>query len=366
MSRVILHLDMDAFYASVEQRDRPELRGLPVIVGAPPSRRGVVCAASYEARRFGVRSAMPSVTAGRLCPHGIFLPVRMEKYKAESRRVMAILREVAGDAIEQVSIDEAYVDVSARFSLDDPDAALDAAVPLARRVKERVRAERRLTTTVGIAANKLLAKLASDFRKPDGLTVIHERDKAAFLRPLPVRVLHGVGRVTEQALLRLGIRTVGDLQDYRGDLAEAVGSWHAELRRFALGEDHRPLELEDTVRSISSENTFLRDTDDRPTLRRCLREQAGEVAAKLRRRRLAAMTVQVKVRYGDFRTLTRQISLEDPVTEARDLYRLACHLLARERLVTRPLRLLGIGVSGLVDARAFQMLLPLAPPEKTG
>lgn len=358
MFRVVLHLDMDAFFASVEQRDHPEWRGRPVIVGAPPTRRGVVCAASYEARKFGVRSAMPSATAGRLCPGGIFVPPRMDAYRTESRLVMELVRDLAGELVQQVSVDEAYLEVSRRCRADDPDAALDRAVPLAEGIREAIRTRRQLTASVGVAANKLLAKLASDFRKPDGLTVIHERDKVAFLRPLPVRALHGVGPVTERHLAQAGIRTVGDLQDHPGDLRPWVGSWAAELRRFAFGEDDRPLDLDDAVKSISAEETFRVDTDDRPTLRTCLREQAGEIAEKLGRRRLAALTVQVKVRYGDFTTLSRQITVEEPVRTPSELYRLACHLLARERLVHRPLRLLGLGVGGLVDAPDRQLRFP--------
>jgi DNA polymerase IV len=359
MYRVILHLDMDAFYASVEQRDRPELKGQPVIVGSPPTQRGVVCAASYEARRFGVRSAMPSVTAGRLCPRGVFLRPRMEVYVAESREIMAVVAELAGDQIERMSIDEAYVEVSTVCQGDTPDSSLERALPLAREIKAAIVNRRGLTATIGIAPNKLLAKLASDFQKPDGLTLVRESEKRAFLRPLPVRVLFGVGPATAQALAALHLHTVGDLQDHPGDLRAVVGSWGAELKRFAQGEDDRPLELGETVKSISSENTFLRDTDDRPTLRACLREQAAEIAEKLQRRRLAAYTVQVKVRYGDFTTLTRQISVEEPFAAAAEIYRLGCWLLARERLVHRPLRLLGLGVSGLVESAAEQLRLAL-------
>jgi len=359
MFRVIFHLDMDAFYASVEQRDNPALKGKPVIVGSPPTQRGVVAAASYEARKFGVRSAMPSVTAGRLCPKGVFVRPRMEAYKAESRAIMAVVGEFAGELIQQVSIDEAYLDVSAQCQAA-ADASLEAGVPLARAIKEAIRQRRQLTATIGIAPNKLLSKLASDFKKPDGLTVIRESEKIAFLRPLPVRSLHGVGKVTEENLHRVGVHTVGDLQDYAGDLRALVGSWGPELKRFAMGEDDRPLDLSDEVKSISSENTFLRDTDDRPTLRACLQEQADDVARNLAKHRLAAHTVQVKLRYGDFTSLTRQISLEEPITEAKEIYRLGCWLLAREKLVNRPLRLIGLGVSGLVDARVSQLKLPFA------
>lgn len=361
MHRVIFHLDMDAFYASVEQRDNPTLKGKPVIVGSPPTQRGVVAAASYEARKFGVRSAMPSVTAGRLCPKGVFVRPRMEAYKAESREIMTVVGEFAGELIQQVSIDEAYMDVSAKCQGNSADESLELALPLARALKDSIRKRRQLTATIGIAPNKLLAKLASDFQKPDGLTLIRESEKIAFLRPLPVRSLHGVGKVTEENLLHAGIRTVGDLQDYTGDLRALVGSWGPELKRFAMGEDDRPLDLSDEVKSISSENTFLRDTDDRPTLRASLKEQAEDVARSLAKRRLAAHTVQVKLRYGDFTSLTRQISMEEPITEAKEIYRLGCWLLARERLVNRPLRLIGLGVSGLVEARASQLKLPFLP-----
>lgn len=349
---------MDAFYASVEQRDNPALKGKPVIVGSPPTQRGVVCAASYEARKFGVKSAMPSITAGRLCPKGVFLKPRMEAYRAESHAIMAIVQELAGEFIQQVSVDEAYVDVSAQHQADTADASLELALPLAQKIKAAICERRGLTATIGIAPNKLLAKLASDFEKPDGLTLIRNSEKVDFLKPLPVRSLHGVGKVTEENLHRAGIRTVGDLQNHPGDLRALVGSWGPELKRFAFGEDDRPLDFDDEVKSISSENTFLKDTDDRPTLRACLKEQSDDIAKGLAKRRLAARTVQVKVRYGDFTSLTRQISMEEPLTEAKEIYRLGCWLLGREKLVNRPLRLIGLGVSGLVDAQASQLRLP--------
>ncbi len=226
-------------------------------------------------------------------------------------------------------------------------------------IKHAIRTGRDLTATIGIASNKLLAKLASDFQKPDGLTLIHESEKIAFLRPLPARSIHGVGRVTGDALLGAGIATIADLQDYPGDLRALVGSWGPELKRYAFGDDTRPLDLDDEVKSISAENTFERDTADRPALRACLREQADDIAAKLQRNRLGAFTVQVKVRYGDFTTLTRQTSMDEPLNEARDIYRLACWLLGRDRLVNRPLRLLGICVSSLVEDRCRQLPLPL-------
>lgn len=356
MHRVIFHLDMDAFYASVEQRDNPALRGRPVIVGAPPTQRGVVCAASYEARKFGVRSAMPSVTAGRLCPEGVFVRPRMELYREESRQIMEVV-SATGAVIEQMSIDEAYLDLSSVATGPDQDAALCNSLPLAKQLKERIRLERKLTATIGVASNKLLAKIASDHRKPDGLTLIADKDKVQFLRPLPVRALYGVGKVTEQVLHKAGIETVGDLQDYPGDLRALAGSFGPKLRQFAFGQDDRALEQGDEIKSISGEETFLLDTDDRKVLRACLREQAADIAQRLKRRSLGAHTVQVKVRYGDFTTLTRQISVEEPLSEAQDIYRLGCFLLGRHQLVSRPLRLLGLGVANLREPSDQQLLL---------
>ena len=354
MPRVIFHLDMDAFFASVEQRDRPELRGRPVVVGSPPQQRGVVCAASYEARRFGVRSAMPSSTAHRLCPNAVFIRPRIARYKETSRAIMETIRRT-GAIIEQVSIDEAYLDLSAEIPGDDPDEMLFNAIPVAKEMRRTVRESSGLTASIGIAANKFLAKLASDFNKPDGLTLIPERDKVIFLRPLPVRSIHGVGKVTAESLQKAGLRTIGDIQDHPSDLRGLVGSFGPVLKRYALGIDDRPLDLREDVKSISSESTFEQDTDDRPTLRRCLWEQSEEIATKLRCRRLHAHTVQVKVRYRDFTTLTRQQTVDEPLTESRDIYRLGCWLLGKEQLVNQPLRLIGLGVSGLSTEAALQL-----------
>lgn len=347
---------MDAFYASIEQRDDPSLRGKPVIVGAPPTQRGVVCASSYEARRFGVRSAMPSVTAKRLCPDGIFVRPRMQHYQQESRQIMQIIA-ATGAVIEQMSIDEAYADLSAFCQAEDADASLLMALPTARELKQRIRLERQLTATIGLASNKLLAKIASDHQKPDGLTLIAESAKVSFLRPLPVRALYGVGKVTQDVLNRAGVETVGDLQDYPGDLRALVGSFGPTLKEFAFGRDDRRLDSSDEVKSISGEETFLHDTEDRKVLRACLRAQAEDISARLKRRHLCAHTVQVKVRFGDFTTLTRQITLEAPVVESDDIYRLGCFLLGRDKLVSRPLRLLGLGVANLREPYGEQLLL---------
>ncbi len=343
MPRVIYHLDMDAFYASVEQRDNPSLRGRPVIVGSSPDKRGVVCAASYEARKFGVRSAMPSRVAHGKCPSGVFIRPRMEAYRTESQAIMALLTRFGG-GVEQVSVDEAYLDMGHRFEVFDAEAAME----LGREMKGLIRSERGLTASIGIGANKLLAKIASDHGKPDGLFCISEEEKAEFLRPLPTSAIHGVGKVTAEALAKAGLRTIGDIQDYRGELRALVGSFAPILRRYAVGVDERALEYDGEVKSVSAEETFEHDTDDRRVLVPALKEQARELAKKLGKERLAARTVQIKVRYSDFTTLTRQTSVEDPVESAGDIYVIACAILRRERLVNKPLRLLGLGVTGLV------------------
>lgn len=344
---------MDAFYASIEQRDNPSLQGRPVIVGAPPDRRGVVCAASYEARKFGVRSAMSSRTAHRLCQTGIFIRPRMDAYRNESREIMRLLAQFEG-AVEQVSVDEAYLDMSHRFENFDPVDVTN----LGREMKDMIRRERRLTASIGIGGNKLLAKIASDHGKPDGLFCIGEEEKIDFLRPLPTAAIHGVGKVTAETLARAGLHTIGDLQDYKSDLRALVGSYAHTLKRFAFGEDDRPLEYDGEVKSVSAEETFEHDTDDRRVLVPALKQQSRELAEKLTKEHLAARTIQVKVRYSDFKTLTRQTSVEDPVETGEEIYGLACSILRRERLVNRPLRLLGLGVSGLVPP-STQLTLPL-------
>ena len=343
---------MDAFYASVEQRDCPELAGQPVIVGASPDRRGVVCAASYEARAFGVRSAMPSRTAQKLCPRGIFISPRMEAYRRESREIMILLAGFGGQ-VEQVSVDEAYLDMSHHFDAFDSHAAIE----LGASMKSLIQSQRHLTASIGIGSNKLLAKIASDHGKPNGLFCITDEEKVAFLRDLPASTIHGVGKVTSDALAHRGLLTIGDIQDFTGDLRSIVGSFATQLKLFALGEDNRPLEFDGAVKSVSVEETFERDTQDRKILVPLLMEQATDIAHKLDKEHLAARTVQVKVRYSDFKTLTRQMSVEDPLESKEEIYSIACSLLRREKLVQRPLRLLGLGVSGL-GPPSTQLKLP--------
>jgi DNA polymerase-4 len=287
----------------------------------------------------------------------------MNRYREESAAIMKIVA-IPGAVLEQVSVDEAYLDVSALCSEPKPDSRLAETLPLARDLKQIILSERGLTASIGIAANKLLAKLASDFKKPDGLTLISEREKVPFLRPLSVRSIHGVGKVTQEVLNRAGIETIGDLQDYPGDLRALVGSFGPTLKRFGFGEDDRPIDSSDEIKSISGETTFLKDTEDRKQLRACLREQAQEISAKLASKQIGALTVQVKVRYSDFSTLTRQLTVEEPIVDAAEIYRLGCHILARDRLVSRPLRLIGVGVSGFGEAYSKQLNLDLGRNHK--
>lgn len=338
--RRILHVDMDAFFASVEQRDHPEWRGKPVIVGASPDRRGVVCAASYEARKFGVRSAMPSRTAGRLCPTGIFVPPDFTRYSAASDQIMAILRDVS-PLVEPLSIDEAFLDISAAA----PD--IRAAATLARDLKARIRERVSLTASIGVAPNKFLAKLASDLHKPDGLTVIPEEEKIAFLRPLPVSRIWGVGPKTEAALQEIGIRTIADIQDFRGDLRRLLGGYAEDLRALAFGDDERPVETAHERKSISSEETFDRDTRSTALIRQTVLAQAAEVATALREKRLAGRTVHIKLRFADFTTLTRQKKLGHATQDETEIFRVAWALLERQRGTGKAVRLVGTGVASL-------------------
>jgi DNA polymerase-4 len=332
----ILHVDLDAFFAAVEQRDRPELRGKPVIVGGGgPDDRGVVSTASYEARKFGVRSAMPLRTAGRLCPDGIFVPVDGTKYQAESRRVMTILRRFTS-RVEQVSIDEAFLDVAGSEALFGPPEEI------ARRIRSAIREETGLTASVGVATSKLVAKIGSDLRKPDGLVVVPAGEEAAFLAPLPVSRLWGVGPATATALAELGVRTIGDLAALPPDaLVRRFGKHGAELIDRAHGIDRDPVHEPDAVKSVGHEHTFDRDTSDPEELERTLLGLADGVAWRLRGMGRRAGTVVVKVRDSGFRTVTRQAPLPEPTDLTEPIFRTALGL-ARPEMRGKRIRLLGV------------------------
>ncbi|HEY7867686.1 MAG TPA: DNA polymerase IV [Methylomirabilota bacterium] len=349
MIRTILHVDMDAFYASVEQRDRPELRGRPVIVGADPSGRGVVSAASYEARRFGVHSAMPIGQAARRCPEGVFLPVDMDKYARVSREVMAILAAFT-PLLEPVSIDEAFMDVTGTEGLHGDGPAV------ARAIKSRISATLGLTASVGVAPSKFVAKVASDLRKPDGLVVVAPGTEAAFLAPLPVSRLWGVGRVTAAGLEAMGLSTIGQLAAVPAEYLEArFGPSGRSLRELAHGRDERPVEPFAPPKSMGAEETFGRDHRDTDRLAATLREQAERVARELRAEGFAGRCVTLKLRFADFSTLTRRHT-DDPTQDGLAIYRRAMALLERIPL-RQPVRLIGLSVSSLGPAASGQLSL---------
>lgn len=355
-TRHILHVDMDAFYAAIEQRDHPELRGRPVVVGSPPDRRGVVSTASYEARVYGIHSAMPSRTAYRLCPHAVFLPVRMERYREVSRRIMAIFKDVT-PFVEPLSVDEAFLDISATTQRPGRSA-----VAVARRIKERIRDETGLTGSVGVAPNKFLAKLGSDMDKPDGLTVLPRdpEEIRAFLGGLPATSIWGVGKVTGERLKRFGIETVADIQNIAyPELVRITGRAAAvQLKQLALGRDDRPVVTAREEKSISSEDTFPEDCSDPRILRQTLIEQTENVGRRLRRSGKKAATATLKLRFSNFRTITRQCPLRPPTSSDRALLRSALRLYRREN-VADPIRLIGFGVSNLSEPEAADTHQPL-------
>ena len=340
--RTILHVDMDAFFTSVEQRDRPELLGKPVVVGAPADKRGVVAAASYEARKFGVHSAMPSRTAYRLCPQAVFLRGDHAKYSRESERVMAILRQFT-PLVEQVSVDEAYLDVTASLRL------FGDGEQIAQAIKRRIRETTGLTASVGVAPNKFLAKLASDMRKPDGLMVITDADKLDLLRPLPIGRIAGIGKKTEPVFHEIGIHTIGDLQRFPIDtLRVRFGVWADEIKARALGEDDRPVEPYGEAKSISNETTFEKDVSEMKTLERTVWELADEVGRRLRAEGVRARTVQLKLRWSDFTTLTRRMTLPEATDDEGQIAEVAIQLMRRELKEPRPVRLIGVGGQNLL------------------
>jgi DNA polymerase IV len=341
--REILHIDMDAFYASIEQRDDPSLHGRPVIVGADPkggSGRGVVAACSYEARRFGVHSALPISQAWGRCPNAVYLRPRMSRYVAVSKQIMAIFRSYT-DLVEPLSIDEAFLDVTGSTR------ALGTPSSIARKIKTDVREQTGLTASAGIAPNKFLAKVASELGKPDGFVVVEPDSAKAFLAPLPVRMLWGVGPRMAARLESAGLRTIGQIAAISpAELTERLGISGECLRRLACGEDERPVAPHRAVRSISRETTFNEDVGDAAVLRLTLRTLADEVARRLRDRGLRARTITLKLRYSDFTTYTRQVSRPGGIDGSRDIYSHALDLLSGFDL-SRPVRLLGVGTVGL-------------------
>ncbi len=338
--REIIHLDMDAFYAAVEVLDDPSLAGRPVVVGGS-KQRGVVTSASYEARPFGIHSAQPMAAAMRLCPHGVFLPVRMGRYREVSEVIFEIFSRFT-PLVEPLSIDEGFLDVTGSRRL------FGSAEGIAREIKRLVREEVGLTVSAGIASTKFVAKIASDLGKPDGLVcVVHEKT-TEFLAPLPITRLWGVGDVTFKALKRLGIATIGDLSRLPGKtLRREFGKHGEQLHLLSRGIDPRPVEPHRPAKSIGGEETFPEDLTRRESLKRELLSLATKVARRLRRHGLAGKTVTLKVKYGDFKLVTRSTTLETATNDAAAVYAACCELLKRTEAGTRPVRLLGVHLSGL-------------------
>jgi DNA polymerase-4 len=354
--RTILHLDLDAYYASVEQLDDASLRGRPVIVGGTGG-RGVVCAASYEARRFGVHSAMPTSRARRLCPDGVFLPPRFERYAALSDRIFGIYRGFT-PLVEPLSLDEAFLDVTASRALHGSGREIAAAI------KGTVRGECGLAVSAGIAEVKMAAKIATDLGKPDGLVEVPVGGVAAFLAPLPVGRLWGVGEVTEAALRKIGISAIGDLARMpEAALAAAIGPSAAKgLRALAVGDDPREVVADEAAKSVGAEETFGADLRDRAALERELLAQAGRVGRRLRAAGLAGHVVTLKVKYSDFTLVTRRATLPHPTDDDREIFETARSQLDRADLA-RPIRLTGISVSGFAsEAEKGQLGLFQAEP----
>ena len=337
----IIHVDMDAFYASVEQRDHPELRGKPVIVGGVKG-RGVVCAASYEARKFGVHSAMPIATARRLCPQGIFVQVRMQHYAEISRQIRAVFLSFT-PLVEPLSLDEAFLDVHGCEGLFGP-------VPeIARKIKNRIRAETGLIASVGVAPNKYLAKLASDFGKPDGFVVLTPEKVVEFLWPLPVSRIWGVGAKGEKRLHELGIRTIGQIAALpEKALSDRFGEMGRHIWQLAHGLDDRTVVPDREAKSVSTETTFAQDIGDRAILRVWLLDLVDHLASRLRHEGIWARTIDVKIRSSDFRTVTRSTTLAQPTNLTNVIWKAAADLF--ERSLTKellPVRLLGVGATKL-------------------
>jgi len=341
---------MDAFYASVEQRDHPAWRGLPLIVGGA-GRRGVVCAASYEARRFGVRSAMPVSRAIRLCPQAILTPPRFSIYEGISQEIQRLLQNYT-DRIEPIALDESFLDVSEYCRQNLVKAGL-----VAHQLRRQIFRETGLTASAGVAPNKLVAKIASGHKKPDGLTVVAPEQVADFLSPLPIGELWGVGPVTEKRFQHLGIATIGDLANYSAvKLMQQIGAWAPYWQQLARGLDERPVETQRETRSISTEHTFENDITDSDFLRQVLESQLLDLQRRLTESQLRARTIVLKLRFADFTTITRSHSQSD-YSSQMEFLKQAVRLL-NNQLPLPPVRLIGLGVTNLASARApYQLML---------
>lgn len=346
---MIIHLDMDAFYASVEEREHPELVGLPIVVGGPSKNRGVVAAANYEARKFGVFSAMPMSQASRLCPDLRILPVNMPLYVSVSKQIHEIFNRYTPE-IEPLSLDEAFLDVSGSLKL------FGSAAKIAKRIKDDIKRELQLVVSAGIAPNKFVAKIASDFDKPDGFVVVDDKDMQDFLDPLPVKRIWGVGKKTEIQLNNYGITTIKDLRHQSERwLVDRFGKQGDHIYRLANGRDKREVISDAKAKSISSENTFLEDVSNKETLIAYLSYLTEQVATRLREKDRKGKTVNIKIRFHDFTTITRSKSLVQSSNQTEEIWRAAKSLLNAALPVGRvSIRLLGVGVSGFSNDTTHQ------------
>jgi DNA polymerase-4 len=357
IERKIIHIDMDAFYASVEQRDDPGLKGKAVIVGWN-SPRGVVCAASYEARGSGVRSAMAMVKARELCPRGVFINPRMERYSEVSRQINACFKEYT-DLVEPLSLDEAFLDVT------DNKKGIPYASTIARELKERIKGDLGLTASAGVAPNKFIAKIASDMEKPDGLVVVTPEQVEGFLRDLPVGAIHGVGSVTEGRLRQLGIHTIGQLARMPAAGLEAeFGKMGAMLHELANGRDRRPVDPDREHKSIGHETTFERDLVDEEEILAHLRKLAGDVETRLGSCGMRGRTVTLKVKYHDFTLNTRSRTLPLYIEDRESIMADVLPLIRKTDIGSRPVRLVGISISNLSDSPLYEQLALFARTEE--
>ncbi len=352
MTRRIVHVDLDAFFVSVEQALNPELRGKPVVVGGRPDRRGVVAAASYEARAFGLHAGMPLAAASRLCPQAIFIEGSFTKYRDASQRFMAILADFS-PFLEPVGLDEAYLDVTGFESI------YGSIHQMAVDIKQRIKSELGLCASVGVASGKVVAKIAAELSKPDGLLEVAAGEERSFLAPLPIAKLPGIGKKTEQILNGLGVSTIGELSvTPLNELKSHFGASGELLHRYASGIDDREIETPTAAKSISRETTFGEDTKDRSLLEATLRYLGERVGADLRRRGRQAKCVTIKLRYADFTTITRRHSLSQATDSDQTIFDTGLRLLKKELSgEKRAIRLIGIGVSNLVESsRQLDML----------
>lgn len=341
MTRAIIHIDMDAFFAAIEQRDHAAYRHQPVIVGGSKDSRGVVSTASYEARQFGIHSAMAMSEALRRCPNGIYLPVDMAKYRGVSAQIMAIFHRYT-PLVEAISLDEAFLDVTESRLL------FGEAADIAHAIKREIKAEVHLTASVGIAHCKFLAKLASEMDKPDGFYQINADELPQKVWPLAIQKMMGVGKKTEALLLKMGIRTIGQLAKCdRNILSQILGKQGLLLHDLANGVDQRPVEAERAAKSIGRETTFAQDIDDQYILETILMDLTEDVTATLRRRRLKGRTVQIKIRYDDFKSVTRAMTIADYTANFALIFSIAEQLFRDHYSINRPVRLLGVSVSHL-------------------